>query len=228
MKRAFLCWFAVCLPALAGLKFDRTREYIDAPPDATIIHAKFTFSNDGKEPVTITKADAGCSCVVVKLEGDKKTYKPGETGTVLADFDMSNFSGVAEKQVGVWVKGDTEDKPSSLLNIQVTIPVLIQAEPKTLFWDIGSKPEPKKVILTMNYTDPIHIEEISGANPNYSQEIKTIEDGKKYELTVTPKDTSKVDIAVFHIDTDCKIQKHRSQRVFASIRKPVPVEATKP
>ncbi|MDB6078168.1 MAG: hypothetical protein JWO82_1915 [Akkermansiaceae bacterium] len=228
MKRALLCWFAACLPGMAGLKFDSTRKEIDAPPDATVIKARFSFVNDGQEPVTITRADAGCSCVVVALEGDKKTYAPGEKGTVQADFDMSNFSGIAEKQVGVWVKGDSEDKPSALLNIQVKIPVLIQAEPKTLFWDIGSKPEPKTVTLTMNYTDPIHILEVSGANPNYTQVLKTIEDGRKYELTITPKTTAQVDIAVFHIDTDCKIQKHRSQRVFTSVRKPVPAEAAKP
>jgi hypothetical protein len=225
MKKTLCCWLATCVPLLAGLKFDKLKQELDAPPDATLIKAEFTFVNDGKDPVTVTKADAGCSCVTAKFQGDKMVYAPGETGSLEATFDMSNFSGTAEKQIGVWQKGDAEDHPSAMLSIQVRIPVLIVAEPKTLFWDIGAPAEPKTVTLTMNHSEPIHILEVSGANPNYTQVLKTIEDGRKYELVITPKDTSKIDIAVFHIETDCKIVRHRSQRVFCSVRKPVPAEA---
>lgn len=228
MMKSLLFWMLACAPAFAGLKFESVKKEIDAPADATTITADFTFENDGKEPVSIAKADAGCSCVTVKLEGGKTSYAPGEKGTVQATFDMSNFSGVAEKEVGVWLTGDAEDRPSAALTIRVKIPVLILAEPKTLFWDIGSAPEPKTVTLTVNHTEPIHITKVSGANPNYTQELKTIEDGRKYELVITPTNTAKADIAVFHIDTDCKITRHRSVRVFCSIRKPVTTAPAKP
>ena len=91
-----------------------------------------------------------------------------------------------------------------------------------MIWEVGSKPEPKTVVVNMNHTMPIHVTRVSGADARFTQELRTIEDGKKYEIVVTPAGTDKVGMGVIHIETDCEIPRHRSQRVFSVVRHSLP------
>ena len=67
---------------------------------------------------------------------------------------------------------------------------------------------------------------MTGADPRFKQELKTIEEGKKYEVVITPASTEKVGMGVVHLETDCKFERHRSQRVFMVVRKPLAKPAT--
>jgi hypothetical protein len=49
-----------------------------------------------------------------------------------------------------------------------------------------------------------------------------IEEGKKYEIVVTPASTEKVGMGVIHVETDCSVQRHRSQRIFTVVRHAMP------
>ncbi len=223
MKAVFALWSACCLSLSAGtLKFDATTQDIKAGPDAKTITADFNFKNESAEEVVIKRYDAACTCISATIQGGKLAYKPGESGIIRAAFDMSQFSGTTEKSVGLWLNDDPENAPSITLTTRVTIPVLVSVEPKTLFWDIGSKPEPKTVVVTMNHTVPIHVQRISGADSRFTQEIKVIEEGKKYEVLITPAGTDKVGMGVVHIETDCEIPRHRSHRIFTVVRQALP------
>jgi hypothetical protein len=52
--------------------------------------------------------------------------------------------------------------------------------------------------------------------------LKTVEEGKKYDLVVTPGSIDAPGLAVIRIETDCGISKHRVQQAFAVVRKPSP------
>lgn len=223
MKLPLICWLAGSMSLSAGtLTFEEEVKEIKAGADARTVIADFKFKNDTDEDVIIDRYDAACTCIDAKIKGGKLIYKPGDTGVIRAAFDMSNFSGTVDKSVMVWLKGDRETTPSITLTTRVTIPVLIEVEPKTLIWEMGGKPEAKTVTLTMKHSDPIRIKAISGADARFSQELKTIEEGKKYEVTVTPADTGNVGMGVIHIETDCAIQRYRSQRIFMVVRQPLP------
>ena len=224
MKGILTGWLACCLTLSAAgtLKFDQTTKDIQAPSDAKTVTADFNFKNESSEDVIIERYDAACTCINAQILDGKLVYKPGESGVIRAAFDMSTFSGTVDKSVAVWLKGDPTHKPSIMLTTRVTIPVLVEMEPKTLIWNVGEKPEPKTITLTMKHTEPIRVKAISGADARFSQEIKTIEEGKKYEVVVTPASTEKVGMGVIHIETDCPIERHRSQRVFTVIRQPLP------
>jgi hypothetical protein len=222
MKALLLCWFAGSLTvSAAALKFDEMTKEIRAGADARTVTTEFNFKNETAEDVIIDRYDAACTCINAQIKGGKLVYKPGESGVIRAAFDMSLFSGTVDKSVAVWLKGDPESKPSITLTTRVIIPVLVEVEPKTLIWQVGDKAEPKTVTLTMNHSEPIRVTAVSGADARFKQELKVIEEGKKYEVVVTPASTDKVGMGVIHIETDCSVQRHRSQRIFTVVRHPL-------
>ena len=218
---------ALCLPlAAAELKFETQLCEMTVAPDAEKVVAQFPFKNESKEEVEILEYTAGCSCITASINpAGKLKYAPGESGIIRAEFELSALAGVVEKSVALRLNGDKKDEPSVTLMTRITIPVLVDVEPKTLTWAIGEAATPKTITLTMNHSEPIHVASINAPDKRFSQELKTIEDGKKYELVVTPVVTDAPAMGVVHIETDCKLTRHRSQRVFMVIRKPLPSSA---
>jgi hypothetical protein len=138
---------------------------------------------------------------------------------------MGNFSGEVDKVVALWLDKDPADKPSVSLTVRVHIPVLVVVEPKTLKWDLNGKGEAQTIRVNMNHTKPISVVKVVGSSEAFKQELKTVEQGKSYEIVVTPLDVKTPGLAVIRIETDCDIDKHRLQQAFAVVRKPSPSEA---
>lgn len=230
MKIATAIWLALAAVSQAdGLAFERVLEEVKASADATQVTADFKFTNKGDKPVTIAKSDPGCSCLSVQISGGKLKYAPGESGTVRATFDVGNFSGTVDKAIGLWLDDAAGDKPSMHLTVRIEIPVLVNMEPKTATWDVGAKPEPKTISIRMAEGHTIKVLSAKCSSPLFQQELKTIEEGKKYDLIVTPKSADSPGMGVIRIETDCPISKHRLQQAFAVVRRPVAAQAaTKP
>ena len=228
MKRLIVC-LEMVLTSLshgAGLDFTATLKEVEAPADAKKVTVDFDFTNHTDKTVKVVKYDAACSCMAVTIKNGKLSYAPGESGLVRADFDMGNFSGTVDKTVALWLDGDPADKPSVTLTTRVHIPVLVALEPKTLKWEIGGDASPQTIRITMNHSDPIRVKQVTTTSEAFKQELKTIDDGKLYELVVTPVGLSNPGLAILRVETDCTIERHRIQQAFAVIRKPP--NATKP
>ena len=222
----FLAW----LPATHGasLAFKETLKEIHAPAGAESVTAEFEFTNRSGKPVEVVKYDAACSCMAVQISDHKLRYAPGESGVVKATFDMGNFSGTVDKVVALWLDTDAKDKPSVSLTVRVHIPVLVVIEPKTLSWEIGGKATPQTIRVTMNHTQPIHLKSVTSSSPAFAHEMKTIEEGKSYEVVVTPSEIDSPGLAVLRLETDCELAKHKIQQAFAVVRKPIPGAAGTP
>lgn len=220
MKIACGIWLALMISLQAGLDFPATLKEVHAPADAQKVTADFEFTNRSEKIVNVAKVDPTCSCIAVKIKDGKLRYAPGESGLIRAEFDMGNFSGTVDKVLAVWLDNDPEDKPSLALTVRVHIPVLVSLEPKTLKWNLGGKGEPQTVRIQMNHTSPIHVTDVASSSKAFKQEIKTIEDGKSYELIVTPLDIKSPGLAIMRVTTDCDIAKHKIQQAFAIVRKP--------
>lgn len=211
----------------ATLEFAEKLRDVHAPADAKTVTTDFTFTNRSNKTVTISHYESTCSCMKVEISNAKLRYDPGESGIIRAEFDMGNFSGEVDKAIAIWLEGDKKDQPSITLTARVHIPVVIAIEPKTLKWPINGNAKPQSMRITMNDAKPIRITKISSSSENFRHELKTIEDGKSYELVVTPLDLSSPTLAIFRIDTDCTLSKHKTQQAFAVIRKPSSSETDK-
>lgn len=222
MRFPLICWLAACLPLAAGtLKFEETKKEILVQNEESTVTTDFPFKNESDSDAIIEKYDSGCSCISAGVKDSKLAYKPGESGTIRAVFNMAQFTGTTEKSIAVWLKGDPANKPSIILTARITIPELVEINPKSVIWEVGSKPEPKTVTLTIKHPEPIKVVSMTGADARFKQELKTIEEGKKYEVVITPASTDKVGMGVIHLETDCKIERHRSHRIFTMVRLPV-------
>ena len=219
MKCAFGLWLALMVFAQAGLEFPAVLKEVHAPADAKIVKADFEFTNHSEKTVTVAKVNPTCSCIAVTVENGKLLYAPGESGVIRTEFDMGNFSGVVDKVVGVWLDGDPEDKPSVSLTVRVHIPELVVLEPKTVKWELGGAMEPQSLRIKMDYTQPIHVTGVSSTSEAFKLELKTIEDGKQYELIVTPVKITSAGLAIIRIETDCELKKHYVKQAFAVISK---------
>jgi hypothetical protein len=80
----------------------------------------FTFTNTGKEPLTIQRVQASCGCTTP--EWTKDPIQPGQTGIVKASYGTGGRPGHFEKTLTVFsnagtktltIKGDVEKAPES-------------------------------------------------------------------------------------------------------------------
>lgn len=230
MKFAIGMWLALAAFAqAAGLEFDQLVKEITAPADANTVVADFNFTNKSDKPITITKADPGCTCLKVQISGGKLKYAPGESGVVRTTFDMGNFSGTVDKVLPLYLDNAPESSPSLKLTLRVNIPVLIGLDQKTLKWELGGKAEPQTIHIVMAEGQTIRVTGTKSSSPSFACEVKTVEEGKKYDLIVTPLEIDTVGMTVIRIETDCPLTKHKIQQAFAVVRKATAAEvAAKP
>lgn len=225
MKCALLFLFAGVLASFgAGLEFSEPAKEFKAAPDQREIIADFTFSNTGDKPSEIKRYEAACSCTSVKVKGGKLHYEPGESGVIRVRLDLGNLVGRTEKAVQLWLDDDPSTKPSVVLRMDVMIPELIKIEPKTVRWELNDEPVAKPIKLTIEGDEPIRITGVKCGNEVFSTELKTIAEGREYEVLITPESTEEQSLAVVQITTDSKVGRFASQRVFAMVRRPVPNE----
>jgi hypothetical protein len=219
MKRIVAaCFLALTLQLGAGsLTFEKTTVEADLSFEATSAQVEFKFKNGGKDTVVIDRVQPGCPCLTMEIKGGM-VVAPGKEGVIRATMDTAAMTGVVDKPFAVFLKGDLPEKPSQVLTVRVNIPELVSVEPKALIWDIGGDASPKKVVVTMNHSSPIKITSVSGADGKFKQEWKAIEEGKKYEITVTPVAVTAHATGVIRVVTDCTYQRHKAHNIFAVVK----------
>jgi len=211
----------------AGLDFPEVRKEVHAAPDVTVVTTDFEFTNKSDKPVSVVKYDAACSCMAVSIKGSKLRYAPGESGVVRTEFNMGNFSGEVDKTATLWLEGDPENMPSLVLTVHVIIPELVSLEPKTVKWEINEAPTPKTVHIKINHTEPIHVLSVTSTSELFAHQLKTLEDGKSYELVITPLDVKASSLGIMRLVTDCGIKRFQTQMAFAQVAKPSVAGTTK-
>ncbi len=217
-----------CLPVLSpflmaesGFTFVKNRVEVTVKPDAKRVSIPFEFENKTKKTLKIARYDSACSCLsarVAEPEG-KMSYKPGEKGKIVVDFELGSFSGEVEKTVMLWTTDDAVQAPSSILTSAITIPVLFDVSPRTLFWDHKGSKEPQIIKLKVSGDKPINILSHQGTNENYSYELKTIRDGWEYELVVTPQSVESMGMGLIKLTTDSEIPRYKRQQAFVCVRR---------
>ncbi|MCC6681685.1 MAG: DUF1573 domain-containing protein [Phycisphaeraceae bacterium] len=131
--------FVMAVPQLASaqLAWEQREVKLDSRLGDEAVEAKFKFTNQGKQPVTITSVKSSCGCATADLE--KKVYKPGDSGQVDARFILGDRVGSQSKRIVV--RTDSEDSPITTLTIKVDIPEVLRIRPRLVYWRAGEKRE---------------------------------------------------------------------------------------
>ncbi len=225
MKIAAATIFALLIVAIPGLHgqmvFEKQLVEVQGKPDDNIVTAEFPFTIKGDQPITIKQYEAVCSCLAAEISEDGKlVWKPGEKGTVKGIFKMGTFKGTVDKLIVLRL---AEQAAPVKLTVRVHIPVLVEIDPPTLFWDLEGEAKPQKFQIKVKHDKPIKITDISGTNEQFGHEFKTIKEGREYEVVVTPKTVRTRAFGLLRIRTDCEFKNHQSVQGFLVVRRPKPV-----
>jgi hypothetical protein len=91
-------------------------------------NCQFKFKNIGQGPLHISKIKSSCGCAVADL--DKKTYAPGESGTVKVKYHSPRKEGAVTKYL--YILSDDKKHPSTNLVIKATVESKVAVDPEKL------------------------------------------------------------------------------------------------
>ncbi len=84
---------------LTTIKFDKIVHDFGRINQGAVVSTNFRFTNTGKFPLLITKAEGSCGCTVPVWP--KAAIQPGESGQIAVQFDSHDKSGQTDKTVTV-------------------------------------------------------------------------------------------------------------------------------
>jgi len=215
---------------IAGeLTFIKTLKEVTTEPDVDSVNIAFEFENRTDETITIVDFDAPCACLEARIlrAGNSKNvvFKPGEKGAVIGVLDFGSFSGTIDKIIKVRTSNGAVKETSTELTCRVTIPKLIKTSEENLEWQVGEKLNKRKfhIVVSEESDVPIKIVRHSlgfSSKSAFDYELKTLEDGKVYEVTVVPKNTDKPSMGVVKFYTDSKLDRYKMVQVFLLVDHP--------
>ncbi|RFC42862.1 MAG: Protein of unknown function DUF1573 [Verrucomicrobia bacterium] len=204
------------LPFVADAAFQFEQTLVEVTPDfgQERVTAVFRFKNEGTAG-TVRSIETSCGCL--SANSDKRSYAAGEGGEVTAVFNVKGLSGSVERSI-TFVSGAKGEAPVRLA-VRVHVPALVEIEPKMLNWELGEAPLPKVFKITMQGPDPVHIKSASSSRRNVSTSVRTLADGRSYEIEVKPENTGEALLGMVRIETDSRFREHQKQMAFFRIDK---------
>ena len=212
---ACLLLLASPLTARAGLYFEVTS--LDAKPasGATQLSVKFPFKNTGDQKVTLFSTESDCGCTTATL--DKQVFQPGESGVITVNFTIGDRVGPQEKRVRVRASDQTEPH---VLTFKTNIPVFARVQPQFVYWANGEPSTPKSMVFELvDHDSPIQELTATSNNNAIKPEVRVIEKGRKYEISITPGATEKFLLATIQLTAQLGGGKpERRMQAYATIK----------
>lgn len=212
---ALLAWWVGAPWASAAIQWEQNEFRYKASPQDTQVVAKFPFKNAGPKRITIRHVKASCGCSTPTL--DKKVYEPGESGELKVLFQFGQRNGQQIKTVQVY--SDDTQHPFHELKLDVLIPEPMRVRPRQVYWRTGDRPQPKTIHVAFDSNHPAHIVEVLPSNPIIQATVKTIQEGLRYEVQLSPVDTdspTEQQVGV-RIISDLPYESHQARTVYARI-----------
>lgn len=147
--------------------------------------AVFTFTNTSGAPVTIGKISTSCGCTTV--EPSLKLVPPGESGTLQVVFKFGGRKGKQQKTIAIQTKG--QEEATSVLTLLVEIPDPVRVDKPELVWKVGGPKQTQVFQITIDDPSTVRVKGFKAPGAAFTGEMKEVEPGRKYRVSVTPSDT---------------------------------------
>jgi hypothetical protein len=86
-----------------------------------------------------------------------------------------------------------------------------------VFWNAGEPPLPKILALTAGKDETVHITGVKLDDKLFEASVEMIEEGKRYAIRITPKNTSKAATSSVEIQTDWPVSEPRAIKALARV-----------
>jgi len=183
-------------PARAELQFRQTKLVLPAAVGQEELRGGFDFRNAGTVPVTITNLTTSCGCTTAALE--RKTYDPGESGTIIATFSAGERSGHQSKTIVVQTNEPKDNVYE--LTVEADIPPVIVVDPRLLVWNRGVPTDPQVVKVTYAGGKTYRLASAVDASGRFVAEIVTTPGQNAPEIRIKPVRTDEGVLGVMLLD----------------------------
>jgi hypothetical protein len=149
-----------------------------------LVKFDFVFTNTGNAVLEVTNVHPACGCTATG-NWDKKV-EPGKTGRIPIQFNSFGYAGQVQKTVTVSCNDPVQTKV--MLELKGTIWKPIEVKPAYVMFNLAPDAqtnEVKVVKILNNLEEPVAIEEPVCTNATFRAALKTVREGKEYELSVT-------------------------------------------
>ncbi|HIJ71395.1 MAG TPA: DUF1573 domain-containing protein [Planctomycetes bacterium] len=143
---------------------------------------EFKFTNVGDATLKITRIQSTCGCTVPQLK--KKSYEPGESGTIKVTFRTPTRQGSTTKRL--YILSNDKKNPRLGLTLKATVELKVDFEPKSL--DLSLKAEnadAKPITIKSKDGKPFAIKSITTTRDVISADFDSTVENK--EFVIVPK-----------------------------------------
>lgn len=200
---------------LGDLVFQPGFQSITASAGQETVEVQFKAANRSSDPIEIVMLESGCACLSVEVDLDP--VPPGETATVTGIFDTAKMKGTSEKKILVTTEQD-QKRETKFLRTRIEIKPIYTIEPSMTSWKIGEKPEPKIVEFRVARDEPVRVLGAESKRSEVICEVEVVEEGRAYNLKLTPESTENTLLGIVRIETDCELENYARPLAYFSIQ----------
>jgi hypothetical protein len=135
------------------LHFAQRSLTVSAGANEQEVHATYSFTHVGKNPITITGSRMTCGCLAV-MPG-VTNYLPGDTGTVEVVFTIGQRTGLQQK--AIYLTTNSPFEPEIPLSLTVQLPEGPRCDPAIVVFPQGQVSSAKTVKVTLPPNSPYRI-----------------------------------------------------------------------
>jgi hypothetical protein len=146
-----------------------------------VVRHTFRFTNTGNQPLAITDVKSSCNCATVAAVN--KPIPPGGSGEISVSLRTSNSAGKVHKWIVVATNA-ASPRIQLALNGEVIMPV--QVDPPTAYFGsfAGESQQKRTIRIVNNVKQPLKITGVKNSLEDLEVELRAVEEGREYELTV--------------------------------------------
>ncbi|MCA9255991.1 MAG: DUF1573 domain-containing protein [Phycisphaerales bacterium] len=153
----------------------------------TEVKHDYKFRNMGNGPLEILRVKPGCGCTTAGEH--TKIVQPGESGVIPIKLKPGDHAGPVSKRITVSTNIPGNDA-TIVLEIKGVVWSPVQVTPRSaafgrLTQDQIEQGLSRKLVVVNNMEAPMKPGALTSTNDAFVAEMKTVEEGKKYELIVT-------------------------------------------
>ena len=218
MIRILTCC-AIWLSALAFsnaesvLRWDHKQLAFHPVAGEKTVKAEFGFTNTGTQTAKIDSVRPSCGCTTIALE--KKSFEPGERGSITAVFTIGQRKGMQAKGIRISVHGESD--PTDLMMVTY-VEEGIKMEPQFVFWRTGEEPKPKTIKLVMPSSTQLRLGKVVSSDSRISAAVEPVKEGACYNLIVRPLNTENPVTAVLRIEAAAPSSEAKIFKAYAQVK----------
>ena len=198
---------------IGDLVFRPIFQAYEADAGQKIVEVYFDVQNKADKPLEIEKLASTCECLSVTI--DKNPIPAGETAVITGVFDTEKLHGKSERKINVFT--DQQQRPV-FLTTRIETREIYKIEKPMTNWKIGEAPKSKIVQFRVLRDEPIHVLSAESKRKEVTCEIITLEEGKAYDLKLTPESTENSLLGIVRIETDCEIENYARPLAYFAIQ----------